>query len=129
MTLVVDTSALMAILLGEPEGKRCIDALAANANVVISAGTAAEALIVSSRRGCRQEMEELLRRVGAEAVAVTAGDAGKLADAYDAWGKGVHPAGLNFGDCFAYVLAKARKAPLLFVGEDFSQTDIKAASR
>jgi ribonuclease VapC len=127
MTVVVDTSALMAILLGEEEGRRCIATLAEADGVAISAGTVAEALIVASRRGCRREMEELLRRLGAETVAITASDAAKLADAYDKWGQGVHPAGLNFGDCFAYILADARHAGLLFVGNDFSRTDIKLA--
>lgn len=54
-------------------------------------------------------------------------DADKVADAYDRWGKGVHPAGLNFGDCFAYALARVRGCPLLFVGDDFRRTDITSA--
>ena len=55
---------------------------------------------------------------------VTAVDARLVADAYECWGKGEHPASLNFGDCFAYALAKARDCPLLFVGNDFAQTDV-----
>lgn len=54
-------------------------------------------------------------------------DADTVADAYDRWGKGVHPAGLNFGDCFAYALAKSQNCPLLFVGDDFAQTDVESA--
>lgn len=127
MTVVVDTSALMAILLGETDGRRCVATLAEADGLAVSAGTVAEALIVASRRGCRREMEELLRRMGAETVAVTADEAEKVADAYDKWGKGVHPAGLNFGDCFAYVLADARRASLLFVGDDFLKTDARPA--
>jgi len=127
VTVVVDTSALMAILLGEPEGRRCVEVLADAEGVAISAGTLAEALIVSGRRGCRREMEELLRRLGAETIPVTAGDPVRVADAYEKWGKGVHPAGLNFGDCFAYALAVGRIESLLFVGDVFSRTDVTAA--
>lgn len=58
---------------------------------------------------------------------VAAVDADKVADAYDRWGKGVHPAGLNFGDCFAYALAKSQDCPLLFVGDYFAQTDVESA--
>jgi ribonuclease VapC len=61
-------------------------------------------------------------------VPVTEYDALKVAEAYSKWGKGVHPAGLNFGDCFAYALAKATAEPLLFKGHDFSQTDINVAA-
>ena len=127
MNVVVDTSALMAILLGEPDGRRCIEVLADAGTISISAGTLTEALIVSGRRGCRREMEELLRRLGAEISPVAAGDSVRIADSYEKWGKSVHPAGLNFGDCFAHALAVGRKCPLLFVGEDFSQTDVIAA--
>ena len=59
---------------------------------------------------------------------VTEYDAFQVAEAYSQWGKGVHPAGLNYGDCFAYALARQRACPLLFVGEDFTKTDIRLAT-
>ncbi len=116
----------MAILLDEPEGPRCIQALATDAPLAISAGTLAEAMIVAGRHGVRPALERLLGRLKPEVVAVTALEAGLAADAYDAWGKGVHPAALNFGDCFAYVLAKTRGWALLYVGDDFTRTDVLA---
>ncbi|SFL96112.1 type II toxin-antitoxin system VapC family toxin [Methylorubrum salsuginis] len=125
--IAVDTSALMAILLGEAEADRCADALEAAATIVISSGTMAEALIVALRRDLRDEMERLITGLGFEIVPVGAATARSVAAAYALWGKGVHPAGLNFGDCFAYALAKERGCPLLFVGDDFSRTDLERA--
>ena len=122
--IAVDTSALMAIVLGEPEGDTCVDVLDAEPAVVISAGTLAEALIVSARRQVGDEMFQLIDGLGFEIVPVTPASAMRIANAYGRWGKGVHPAGLNFGDCFAYEVAKAFSCPLLFVGEDFRQTDL-----
>ena len=72
-------------------------------------------------------MERLIRGLGCQVVPVTEQDAFTVAAAYARWGKGVHPAGLNYGDCFAYALARQRGCPLLFVGEDFTQTDLMAA--
>jgi len=126
-SVVVDTSALMAILLGEPAGKRCIEILALGEAILLSAGTASEAMVVAVGRGCRADMERLIARLGAEVVPVGAADAAAVADTYERWGKGRHPAGLNFGDCFAYTLAKARGCPLLFVGDDFAKTDVVVA--
>ena len=123
--MVVDTSALMAILLGEPEADACIAALEADDDLVISAGTVAEALIVANRRNVGEEMGRLLDNLGFQIVTVTQASAQRVAAAYEAWGKGIHRASLNFGDCFAYETAKERKAPLLYVGDDFSQTDIE----
>ncbi len=94
--IVVDTSALMAVLLGEAEAESW-------------------------------EMAGLVSGLGMEVVSVTELAASQVARAYAIWGKGVHPAGLNFGDCFAYALAKERDCPLLFVGNDFSKTDLKMA--
>jgi ribonuclease VapC len=125
--IVVDTSALMAILKGEPESDACIEVLANESKVLISAGTVAEALIVFSARQIGHEMSELLERFGCETVVVTGATAKKVAEAYARWGKGLHRGALNFGDCFAYALAKERGCPLLFVGRDFAATDISAA--
>lgn len=125
--IAVDTSALMAILLCEPEADACATALEAEPNVLISAGTVAEALIVASRRNVRDEMQTLIEDLAFEIVNVTPAAARRIAAAYDRWGKGVHPAGLNFGDCFAYEAAKEHACPLLYVGGDFAQTDIASA--
>lgn len=123
--IVVDTSALMAIVLNEPEADACVAALEAGGDLLISAGTVAEALIVSARRNVGEEMERLIEGLGFEFVTVTPASARRIADAYRSWGKGVHPAALNFGDCFAYDVAKEHGCRLLYVGEDFRKTDIE----
>lgn len=125
--IAVDTSALMAIVLDEPEANACIAALATEGDLVISASTVAEALIVAARRNTRDEMERLIDGLGFEIVSVTPASARRVALAYESWGKGVHPAALNFGDCFAYEVAKEHECPLLYVGEDFSRTDVASA--
>lgn len=125
--IVLDTSALMAVLLDEPECTRCIEAMATETPLAISAGTLAEAMIVAGRFGARSALERLMARLKPEVVPVTAADARRVGDAYDLWGKGGHATGLNFGDCFAYVLATGRGSPLLYVGGDFSKTDVTAA--
>jgi len=125
--IVVDTSALMAILKREKEAEVCIEVLAGEPDVLISAGTAAEALIVSSLRNIGEEMAGLFDRFDCEIVAVTAAAARGVAEAYARWGKGRDRARLNFGDCFAYALAKERDCALLFVGEDFAKTDVTSA--
>ena len=122
--IVVDTSALMAIVLGEPDGVACMDCLADADELVISAGTLSEFFIVADRRGRRTDAERLIAGLGVEIVAVQSGDAKQIADAYSQWGKGVHKAGLNFGDCFAYALARSSGEPLLCKGDDFVHTDI-----
>jgi ribonuclease VapC len=125
--IAVDTSALMAILLDEPEAEACIALLSGPDDLVISAGTVAEALIVARHRGVGPEMARLLDGLGFDVVPVTAAAAGRIAAAYALWGKGIHPAGLNFGDCFAYEVAQDRACPLLYIGQDFSRTDIASA--
>ena len=124
---MLDTSALMAVLLGEPAGVACAAVLSSEARLQISAGTLAEALIVAGNRGIGSEMAALVIEGGVEVVPVTAATAARVAEAYAAWGKGNHPAGLNFGDCFAYVLARQTGFPLLYVGQDFVRTDVVSA--
>ncbi len=124
--IAVDTSALIAILLKEPEAGRCLDAIVAEAQILLSAGTAAETLIVATRRGLGVEMGEMISTFGFQIVSVTAATAERIGKAYSVWGKGVHPASLNFGDCFAYDVAKQYGCPLLFVGRDFSKTDLES---
>jgi ribonuclease VapC len=125
--IVVDTSALMAIVLDEAEANDCIAALEKEDDVLISAGTIAEALIVATRRHVGEEIAALIDGLGFKAVAVTAASARRIASAYGRWGKGTDAAGLNFGDCFAYEVAKEHDCPLLYVGSDFTRTDVKRA--
>jgi ribonuclease VapC len=124
--IAVDTSALMDIVLDEAEADACIAILETEPAVLISAGTAAEALIVAARRNVAEEMAKLIDRLGLDIVTVTAASARRIAVAYENWGKGIHPAGLNFGDCFAYEVAKTHDCRLLFVGNDFSKTDVES---
>jgi ribonuclease VapC len=126
--MVIDTSSLVCILLDEPEAERYARRLSETDSAhVMSAGTWLETmLVISARRGelGRQSLDELLTLAAIEILPV---DADLARIAYQAWlqyGKGRHPAGLNFGDCFSYALAKQRQEPLLFKGEDFSRTDI-----
>jgi ribonuclease VapC len=124
--IAVDTSALMAIVLGEAEADACMAILETEPAVLISAGIVAEALIVAARRNVAEEMAKLIDGLGLDIVTVTAASARRIAAAYENWGKGVHPAGLNFGDCFAYEVAKAHDCRLLFVGNDFLKTDVES---
>jgi ribonuclease VapC len=125
--IVVDTSALMAILQSEPDADACEARLAAEDRLLISAGTVAETLIVADRRNRGAEARRLIEGLGFEVISVTPAAAQRIAGAYARWGKGVHPASLNLGDCFAYEAAKTAGCPLLFVGTDFVRTDIEPA--
>lgn len=125
--IAVDTSALMAILLDEPDAQACMAAIADSPAVLISAGTLAEALIVAARRNVGEEMAALIEGAGFEVVPVTHGSARRVAEAYARFGKGVHAAGLNFGDCFVYEMAREHGCALLYVGEDFARTDLTSA--
>jgi len=125
--IVVDTSALMAVILRESDADACITTLDKAAEITISAANLAEALIVAQLRNIGPEMSQLIEELGCEVSPVTDSSARRVALAYARWGKGVHPAGLNFGDCFAYALADERGWPLLYVGGDFSRTDIVSA--
>jgi ribonuclease VapC len=123
--IAVDTSALMAIVLDELEADACIAALEVEDEILISAGTVAEALIVSARRNVDAEIGSMIDRLGFEIVAVTPAAARRVAEAYRRWGRGLHPAALNFGDCFAYEVAKEHACRLLYIGDDFARTDIE----
>jgi ribonuclease VapC len=125
--IAVDTSALMAIVLNEPKADDCAAVLEAEDRLLISAGTVAEVLIVAGRHNVRDEVNQLINGLGFEIVSVTAASARRIAEAYDKWGKDVHPAALNYGDCFAFEVAKEYSCRLLYVGEDFTQTDIESA--
>jgi|SRR6516164_1831241 len=125
--MAVDTSALIAIVLREAEADRCKAALEEEPDLLISAGTLAEALIVAARRNLVEEMNRLIDGLGFDIVSVTPASARRIAAAYARWGRGTHPAGLNFGDCFSYEVAKEHSCPLLYVGEDFAKTDLESA--
>jgi ribonuclease VapC len=125
--IAVDTSALMAILLDEPRAEDCMAVIEAADKLLISAGTMAEALIVAGRRNLGEDMAELIDGLDFEIVPLTAASARRIAAAYGSWGKGIHPAALNFGDCFAYEMAVDRNCRLLYVGNDFSRTDVRPA--
>jgi ribonuclease VapC len=124
--IAVDTSALMAIVLAEPQGEACMTAIEQADGLLISAGTVAEALIVAARRNVGEEVGALISGLGFEVVSVTAASARRVADAYGRWGKGVHPASLNYGDCFSYEVASEHDCPLLYVGENFVETDVRS---
>jgi len=125
--IAVDTSALMAILLDEDTASACADCLSSDQRLIMSATTLSEALIVSAGRNLGPEMAQMVSGLGIEIVAVTEDAAKRVAESYARWGKGHHPASLNFGDCFAYQIAKDRECALLYVGNDFARTDIVSA--
>ena len=124
--IAVDTSALMAIVLQEPMAEPCKTALETEDEVIISAGTLAELLIVAFGRGIAAQVTELLDRFDLNIVPVTAAGARRIGEAYQRWGRGMHAAALNFGDCFAYAVAQEHACRLLYVGEDFAKTDIES---
>jgi ribonuclease VapC len=125
--IVIDSSAVMAILLRETELDRCLGVVTRAVPVAMSAASLTETMIVALRRGIDAEADAFIAALGPEIVAVSALHAKLAWQAYRQWGRGFHPARLNFGDCFAYALAMDRGCPLLYVGDDFAQTDIIAA--
>ena len=128
--MVIDTSALIAILFGEPEALFFTRAVADESRKLISAFNALETgIVVEARKGEAggRELDLLLHRAQIQIVAMTADQAELARTAWRKYGKGNHPAGLNIGDCCAYALAKFSGEPLLFKGNDFSQTDIRSA--
>jgi ribonuclease VapC len=128
--MVVDTSAIVAILFGEPDGEKYLDALVDAVHVRISAATAVEIGIVAiSRFGAEAEskIDLLFARCGAEIVPVREDQVVTARNAFRTFGKGRHPAALNFGDCFSYALAWTVNEPLLYKGGDFAKTDIVSA--
>ncbi len=131
--MVIDTSAIIAILMGESESDAFSQVLAGETMLAISVVTFHEASIVmagkKSRPGAAQLIDEFIRDLEVEVAAVTIEDAVAAQDAYFRYGRGYHPAGLNLADCFAYALAKSRDEALLFKGDDFSKTDIVPAWR
>ncbi|MBP2238670.1 ribonuclease VapC [Sinorhizobium kostiense] len=128
--MVIDTSAIVAIAFNEPEAETYEQKVVDAPRRFISAATVLElAIVIEARLGeaGAAELDLWLYKAGVEIVAV---DAEQIAVARRAWrsyGKGRHPAGLNYGDCFSYALARTRNEPLLYKGDDFSRTDIETA--
>jgi len=131
--IVVDTSALGAILFGEPEGEEFLGVMRRAGIILISTATILEARMVTyGRLGHRGTVlfDDLLSSGVFEMVPPDERTVGIAFNAFVTYGKGSgHPASLNFGDVFSYALAKSRDLPLLFKGEDFSKTDIRSAAR
>jgi ribonuclease VapC len=125
--VVVDTSAVVALLGMEPESARLAAALESDPNRLISAAAVLECgLVIESRYGLAggHELDLLIAKTGLAIEPVTAEQADIAREAWRRYGKGRHSAALNFGDCFSYALSKFSGEPLLFKGDDFSQTDI-----
>ena len=128
--MILDTSALLAVLLGEPEAGRFAAAIADAEVTRLSAGSYLEAAIYLDRNGTetkRALLDEFIATFGIQIEPVTQEQAKFARQGFLAFGKGRHKAGLNFGDCLTYGLAKATGDPLLFKGGDFLHTDLELA--
>ncbi len=128
--MVIDTSAIVAILGMEPESARLAQAIEADPNRLISAATLVETgLVIESRYGAAggRELDLLVAKAGFSIETVTAEHADIAREAWRRFGIGRHPAGLNFGDCFSYALVRTSGEPLLFKGDDFENTDVGVA--
>jgi ribonuclease VapC len=128
MTIALDTSVLAAVVFGESDAAQFAASMVANAgDCLVSAATLVEAgIVVEAKQGqsAAQDLRLLIEHIGAEVVSVDTQTASVAVAAWQRFGKGRHPAALNFGDCFSYALAKISGAPLLFKGDDFAQTDV-----
>jgi ribonuclease VapC len=131
--MVIDTSAIAAIIFDEPERRTFRELVERETRLAISAMTLHETsvVVVGRKRDtlAAREVDNFLRVFAVEVAAVDAEDARAAREAYFRYGKGFHPAGLNLADCFSYTLAKFRNEPLLFKGDDFLKTDIVPAWR
>ncbi len=128
--MIVDASALLAILLDEPDAAKFNRAIADELeDMLISPINFVEAAVRADQRGeqTSNALDEIIKVSGIKIAAVTAHQTRLARQAYQRFGKGNHPAKLNLGDCFAYALSKARGEPLLFKGDDFRLTDVEAA--
>lgn len=128
--MILDSSPLIAILAKEPDSELYIQAISRAPLCRISAGNFIElSIVIEGQFGVEvaRQCDALFRRIGIVIEPVTVEQAHLARQAFHDFGKGRHPAGLNFGDCFAYALAKLTGEPLLFKGDDFKKTDIIAA--
>ena len=128
--MIIDTSAMVAILSGEADASRFAMAIESTPTPRIGTPALLEATIVLTRwygDGALEALDAFVREAGAELVAFDLPQLRAAQAAYLRFGKGRHPAGLNFGDCMSYALAQASGEPLLYKGNDFSRTDVEAA--
>lgn len=128
--MVLDTSAIIAILQNEPEADQLILSIQSARTLRVSAASVVEAgIVMYARYGDAGELEvdQLIHRLNISIVPVNAEQAELARSAYRKYGKGIHSAGLNYGDCFSYALAISLQEKLLFVGEDFPKTDVQIA--
>jgi ribonuclease VapC len=127
---VIDSSALLAVVLGESDAEALAARLVEPVKKVVSAGTLFEAAVAAERRGgleARDRLDRLVTRVEPKVVAFDVEHLGWARDAFRRFGKGRHPAALNLGDCIAYATARHAVLPLLYKGDDFAQTDLERA--
>jgi len=130
--VVIDTSALLAILFGEPEAEDFARAIADDPRPLVSACSVLEsAVVLLVRKGVDGPslLDALIQAARLRTVSMNADQAVIARSAYTRFGKGRHPAGLNLGDCCSYALARASGEPLLFKGKDFAQTDVALVQR
>lgn len=128
--MIIDTSAVIAILFAEPDAEKYAQAIAIAESCRMSAATLVETSIVTdvqTKNAGSRQLDAFIRRAGIAIEPVTEEHAQIARQAYADFGKGRHPAALNYGDCFSYALAKATGEPLLFKGADFRKTDIASA--
>jgi ribonuclease VapC len=128
--MIIDTSAIIAILFGEDDAEIYAEAITRADSCRISAATFVETAVVveaQTRNNGGRQFDAFIRRAGIAIEPVTEEQAYIARQAFIDFGKGRHPAGLNYGDCFSYALAKAAREPLLFKGKDFAKTDVNAA--
>ena len=126
--IAVDTSALVAVVLGESDAERFLVAMSADDAAVATVSVVEAAIVVEARQGpdAARDLQLLIDGAIERVVPVEQEHAAAAVAAWRRFGKGRHPAGLNFGDCFAYALADVEGLPLLYKGDDFGQTDIAA---
>lgn len=124
--IVADTSALIALLKGEPEAEAFLRTMRAAGPVIVGAPTRFEFLLVAAglRSGAEEDAQRLLAQLAIETLDWSSTHSDLAIQAFLRFGKGRHPAGLNFGDCMAYAIARSVGAPLLFKGKDFAMTDV-----
>ncbi len=129
--MVIDSSALVAMLANEPEAGVMAEAMATDPKRLVSSVSVLETgIVIESRYGAAggRELDLLLHRCRMDIVPLTAEQVELAREAYRRFGKGSHPAGLNLGDCATYALSRSTGEPLLFKGNDFSQTDLSLVS-
>lgn len=126
--IAVDTSSLVAVVLGEPDAERHLERLRLGPALLSSVSLVEAGIVVEARQGADAARDlELLVDATVDVVAVDVEHALAAVAAWRRFGRGRHPAALNFGDCFAYAVARLAGCPLLYTGDDFAQTDVRAA--